>query len=504
MKKILSLFLCATMLFLIASCGTKAPTEAPEIPMGVPKTLQFVSGVGRTFEYGTDPTNNDPILQIEYPYVNLHGADAEAYPRLRLALEESYQTRRAEKLDALDLFSQEREIDGSFPYQDLQKVYVRRADSRVTSILHDGYNYTGGMHGYSFYRTENYNSATGELLKLSDVVTDTDVLPTIIWPELDLAYPDVPFWSEDVDMAELLTDDYADWTLDYNGITFYFGHYELAAYAYGRQQVTLSYADFPELVKKEYQVAPESYGVELPAGCNFYYDVNSDGAADTLSWTTHGDLEEELTVTLNSKDYKFDHYSFDTEATFVVTRDHTYYLYVQTTVENDYTHTYFYRLGDDVEYLGEMAGSMRYYLHEAEDLYFTEAVLSNPDSFDMGTRTQMASTVTGYRTYSVGEDGMPKTTDPYYFFDEKELLTFTALRDFSAEIYDEETHTAKGTVKISAGEQMQYYATDGQSHIWLLLEDGTLCRKEVQMADHRLQIDGYYVEEMFEGVMYAG
>ncbi len=504
MKKTIAILLSLVFLCLLVSCGPKSPTKTPQEPAESPKTLQIVSGLGKSWEYGLDPSNYDNIIQVEYPYVNLHGADAEIYPRLKLALEDSYEALRLRKLDLLNDFKTEMEQDGSFPYQSMEKAYVRRADTKVLSILYDCYDYTGGMHGYSYFTTENYNTATGELLKLSDVITDIEALPDIIWLKLDSAYPDIPFWSEDVNMAELLEDDSVVWTLDYNGITFYFNPYTLAAYAYGRQQVSVSYSDFPELVKKEYQMSPESYGVELPRGCNFYYDVNSDGAADTISWVAYGDFEEQLTITLNGQDYEFDHYSFDTEVTFLAPKDGAYYLYVQTTVENDYTHTYFYRLGDNVEYLGEMAGSMRYYFHKAEDMYFTEQVLTNPDCFDMCTRTQMASTVTGYRTYSVGEDGMPKTNDPFYLFEEETMLTFTALRDFSAEIYDEENHTAKGTVKISAGETMQYYATDGQTYIWLLLEDGTLCRKKVQLEDYRLQIDGYYVEEMFEGVMYAG
>lgn len=511
MKKLVSLLLCVLMVAGFTSCGSnpaKEPATPPSSDLGHTETLQLVSGYGETWEYGDG--SYLPCVKVGYPYIHIAGDDEEAYQRMNLVLEELYEIKRTNKLDFLHESKADAKQNFSenpdyfYPYESTEQAFVRRADTKVLSILHNGYTYTGGAHGFPYYWGESYDVATGELLSLSDVVTKKDGLSDLIWKELSEVYLD-EIWNGEADLDDWIeAEDVISWTLDYNGITFYFNPYDLAAYAYGRQQITLTFSEYPDLVKEEYQVAPESYGVELPGECNFYYDVNSDGVADALSWTTHGDFEKELTVTLNSIDYKFDHYSFDTEATFLASRDGGCYLYVQTAVENDYNYTYFYRLGDDVEYLGEMAGGMRYYSHGAEDMYFTEAVLSNPDSFEMCTRTQMASTVTGYRTYSVGENGMPKSEQPFYSFEEDGMLTFTALRDFSAEIYHGETHTAKGTVQILAGETMQYYATDNERYIWLLLEDGTLCRKEVVFDDHLPTVDGYRIDEMFEGVMYAG
>lgn len=507
MKKLLVVFFCAIIVCTLVSCKQKPATTPVDEPLGITETLQVVSGFGEQLEYSNQV--GSVAIKAGYPYVNPYGEDAETYPRLAVALEENYQKLRNEKLDFLSEIKKDADLlsDEAFPYQNSEQAYIRRADTKVLSIVRDCYSFTGGMHGYSFFTTENYDPATGKLLQLSDVITDPEALPAIIWTELDITYPDLPFWDGNFSVSELLTDDRADWTLDYNGITFYFNPYDLTAYAYGRQQLTLQYADFPDLVKKEYQASPVSYGVELPEGCNFYYDVDANGVADTIFWENRGEnqgINEKIVITLNGAEYECSAYSFENKATFVKTRTGEFYLYVQNLMENDARETHIFRLGNTVEQTGSMQGGLRTHFYQAQDMNYVQDVLTNPDLFQMSTRTQMASTVMGYRDYTVGENGVPQSLELLWHFEKEDLLCFTALRDFSAEIYDEETHTAKGTIQIIAGEPVHYYATDGAQYIWILLEDGTLCRKEAALVDHRLQIDGYPVEEVFEGIVYAG
>ncbi len=510
MKQWVSIFVCVLMVCSLVSCR-KNPATKSEESFGITETLQVVSGYEEQSEYGLRDYEEIsqaayPLIQVGYPSVKLRGEDAENYPRLAVVLEEKNAKIRAEKLDFLDATKMDADIlftedsEEFIPYQSTEKASVRRGDSKALSILYDGYVYSGGMHGFSYYRTETYDPATGKELKLSDVVTDVSVLPTALWPEIDILYPDLPLF-EGVQLADLLQDDRADWTLDYHGITFYFNPYDLAPYAYGRQQVTLIYSEFPDLVKEEYRASPVAYGVELPQNCNFYYDVNEDGVADTISWVNRGEhqgMSDSIVITLNGTEYEFSEYCLSNQATFLKTRTGEYYLYVQNTMENDARETHIFRLGNTVEQTGSMQGGMHWDSHGWQD------VLTNPDDFQMSTRTQMASTVTGYRDFTVGEKGLPQSTELFWHFEKENQLTFTVLFDFVAELYNEETNTAKGSITVAKGEQVTYYATDGESYIWLLLEDGTLCRKKVQMENHRMMLDGYFAEEVFEGVVYAG
>ncbi len=514
MKKLCSLLLCTVIVVLFASCGLKTSKEpATQQPsqMGHTETLQVVSGNGQTWEYGDG--SYLPYVKVEYPYIHIAGEDEETYQRMNFMLEELYETKRANKLDFLELNQEDAKQnlldnpDYWYPYESLEQASVRRADTKVLSILYNGYTYTGGAHGFPYFWGESYDVTTGELLSLSDVVTKKDGLSDLIWKELSEAYPDET-WDGEADLADLMeAEDVLSWTLDYNGITFYFNPYDLAAYAYGRQQVTLSFLEYPDLVKEAYLTVPVSYGVQIPRDCNFYDDVTGDGKADTLSWNTFGlydGVAETLTVTLNGTDYDFEIYAFDTVVTFLKTREGEYYLYAQNTMENDYTETHCYRLGETVEHMGVMDGGLRYHHHNAEDLYFVSDVLTNPDSFWMSVRTQIASTVTGFREYRMGTYGIAVSDEPFYQFPQESRFVFTVLHDFSVELYDEKTGTAKGTVTVAKGEQVTYYATDNDRYIWLLLEDGTLCRKEVVTDDYLPTVDGYRMEEIFEGVMYAG
>ncbi len=510
MKQWVSLFLCVLMAFCLVSCRKNPATEPNEEPLTPTETLQVVSGAGEKHEY--QDGDYAPVIKVTYPYVNLYGEDARTYPRLQLALEENNEKIRAEKLDFFNEVKKDPELspeknpDAPFSYQNTEKAYVHRADSKALSVLYSGYVFTGGAHGLPYFRTENYDTATGKLLKLSDVVTDTEVLPGVIMAQLDQVYPDMP-WHKEIDMAQLLADDTIDWTLDYHGITFYFNAYDLTAYAYGCQQVTLIYSEFPNLVKREYQASPVAYGVELCENCNFYYDVNSDGVADTVSWRNQGEYEgmnEKTFITLNGVDYEFSEYSLENKATFLKTRTGEFYLYLENTMENDARETLIFRLGTAVEQTGRVQGGMHRHWPGKNEVYYVAEVLTDPDFFRMSIRTQIASTVTGYRGYTAGENGVPQSRELFWHFEKEAQIPFTVLCDFTAELYNEDTHTAKGTVTVAAGETVRYYATDGEKYIWLLLEDGTLCRKEVQMQEHRMMLDGHYAEEVFEGVRYAG
>lgn len=509
MKKTIAILLSLFFVCLLVSCGPKTPTNTPEEPAEPPKTLQIVSGVGEARIYADNTT--ETLVTVDYPYVNLHGEDGEEYPRLKLLLEENYSEayeNRTNFIETHQSYVQKAylgEIQTPYPYWSLEKAFIRRADTKALSILYDAYAYTGGMHGYYYFNADNYDTVTEKKLTLSDVVTDTKALPGLVWEELLDRYPDVPF-DEGV-MDDHFSEGAVTWTLENNGITFWFNSYDLTSFAYGRQQVTLTFSEYPDLIKKEYQVAPASYGVQLPGYCNFYYDVDSDGAADTVSWKATGEYEgmyETLTISVNGTEYEFKIYSYDTKITFLTTENKECYLYVQNVMENDYTETQCFRLGKTVEQTGTMYGGMRQHFHQDEELHFTEDVLTNPESFQMAVRTQMASTVTGYREYFAGENGIAETKEPFYHFSEEARLTFTVLRDFSAELYEEISNTAKGTVQIVAGETLTYYATDGERFIYLLLEDGTLCRKEVELREHQMMLDGYYAQDVFEGVVYAG
>ena len=57
------------------------------------------------------------------------------------------------------------------PFERTRDIFVRRADSRVVSLLELGSSYTGGVHGSYGSGGTNFDARTGKQLALSDVTT---------------------------------------------------------------------------------------------------------------------------------------------------------------------------------------------------------------------------------------------------------------------------------------------------------------------------------------------
>lgn len=72
-----------------------------------------------------------------------------------------------------------------------------------------------------------------------------------------------------------------NWTLDYNGVTFYFAPGELCDE--GVQTATISFAKYPELFYEKYMVVPAEYTVELPLNISFFTQLDADSALEEIS-----------------------------------------------------------------------------------------------------------------------------------------------------------------------------------------------------------------------------
>lgn len=143
------------------------------------------------------------------------------------------------------------------------------------------------MHG------TNYDTQTGQELKLSDVVKDMGSIPALVAQELDNH-----MWAGDFSY-EGVVDDYfrntpedgISWTLDYNGVTFYFADGDLTEPGNGRQTATVSFAEYPELFEEKYMTVPAAYMVDLPLDSSFFTDLDGDGDLEELNVTGYFDSD---------------------------------------------------------------------------------------------------------------------------------------------------------------------------------------------------------------------
>lgn len=141
-------------------------------------------------------------------------------------------------------------------------VTIARIDDNLCSIIIGGSEYTGGAHPNSGCSSNNVDPMTGEELRLDQVLNDSSILPDGIRTELEKAYPGImeeveSFYyqgeGEDPDQfKQKLIDNTYTWTIDAQGLNITFSPYEIASYAAGFLEITLSPADYPDLIQSKY------------------------------------------------------------------------------------------------------------------------------------------------------------------------------------------------------------------------------------------------------------
>lgn len=144
--------------------------------------------------------------------------------------------------------------------------HLVRADRHALSLLYETTRTDGEAPAHS-YAAYNFDPASGAELALSDVFTDTAMLPDLLAAQLRAAYPDLAF--SDLSSLLALAADSAEsedpaqpkpvWVLGYEGVEFYFAPGLLAEEAFGTLHVTLPYADFPTVIAAVWQDIPTAY-----------------------------------------------------------------------------------------------------------------------------------------------------------------------------------------------------------------------------------------------------
>jgi len=365
---------------------------------------------------------SDVLLALsEYSCAVLFDKSAEEYPELSEIMAQTERMTLHSMNDEYDnlLVTAKEELalvgaDSFEPMISTLDVQIRRADSVAVSLLSDNYLKYEFIDGRFIHGT-TYDTQTGNLLSLTDVITDMSKIPEIVKKELTSHT-----WTGDF-ISDTAVEDYfsntpeegISWTLDHNGVTFYFGDCDLAEIKDGRLAATVSFAQYPELFNEKYMTIPESYIVELPLNHPFYTDLDGDGTLDELSITPFTD-ESGL--------------FWDSFAIFTDT-DAEYYpaeLGADTAYRTGGYHPYYIKTADDRHYLyvfaegselaaGDMilrvidisGGGFR----EVGDMHIAPGyipidcsyALTDPENM-MLENFELMEEVTAYR---VGDDGMP-------------------------------------------------------------------------------------------------
>lgn len=460
----------------VQTSGAKQTAEAQQQPVSL---LSVDSG--SYFDYYWDETLECTLASLKYPYMHLSDEYRTLYPELEKSVVNLMNER---KKSCTELYSgaieEARPIFEENPGYTVasevsESATVRRADTRVLSLLLTGYLYKGGTHGMPYNRGFVFDTRTGRQLKLTDIVTDVNLLPELVEKQLDICWG-MEMLYEDLDLKEYFTgnQDEIQWVLDYNGITFFFNPYEIAPYASGMQDVLISFEDHPELFRKEYMDVPSEYGVEISLSDNFYYDVDGNGLPDSIRIDAAlGEYEGDTpqVIMINDIRYEEDEGIYQIEPMLMHMEDGRNYLYIEKQYPDDFRVYSVYNIsGGFVEKADMIYAGRRSIVYEGE-MYPARRVLTDPKEFTLDTMTQVLGTAYGYDSYHVGSDGMP--------------------------VQDHE-------VKLKKGDRVVYYRTDGSYQADLRLQDGSLVRVCINHEDGEWTINGIALEEVFDGVMFGG
>ncbi len=342
LKRIIGILLVLCFLVAFTSCGEDSPQG--DIPNETTQTAENEKSEETTvlslnkeyishYEWYEDhPTM---LVRSEYTDVTLDRSMEKKYPLLAKALTEtSVMRKRAmeEEKDNFIVTATEEFLNDSeafSTYVSTLDVQVRRADSVAVSIVEDYNSETDRA-----FNCLNYDTESGKLLALSDVVTDIARLPAIVEKEVtsrvfqgesdvETAIPDYFKNTPEEDVT---------WALEYNGITFYFEPGAVAPTNFGIQTATVTFAEYPDLFKEKYTAVPDAYVVSLPLSLPFFTDITGDKRADELTVSGNYDPDGRYYYTLafssESSNYEVDWFSYDLNPYYVKTADGDSFLYV--------------------------------------------------------------------------------------------------------------------------------------------------------------------------------
>ena len=282
------LALCFTVAF--TSCGDKTPQDVETTTQNTENNAKeeiTVLSLNKEYvsHYEWYEDYPEMLVRSEYSTVVLDESFATEYPALAKTLSETSIMRKKSMEEEKDnlLFDATKEFmnDGEYfsTYISTLDVQVRRADRIAVSILEDYYS----DYGRSFNGL-NYDTESGNLLALSDVITDTseisEIVENIIMNRIG---EEEPFGETAVaDYFVNTAQEDINWTLDYNGVTFYFNAGAIAPTNFGVQTATVTFAEYPELFNEKYTVVPDAYIISLPVSSSFYTDVTGNNRLEEI------------------------------------------------------------------------------------------------------------------------------------------------------------------------------------------------------------------------------
>ncbi len=408
-----------------------------------------------------------------------------------------------------------------------EDIDVLRADAKVLSFI-DNVDQYGGATDESSSTFWNFDSQTGEAVALDEVVTDTAELPALLMDAIPDG-TDVESLTESSIAADI-ANGRLNWGIGYDGLHVILADQRTASDAYpdgGTAQadgtesmtdaemmaaaaaqtstwtnlieVTLRFADYPELFTAVFQSLPSSYGMPMEQGIPYSLTFSSDGNAHTVQIKT--DLSDDgysvrnVTITIDGHESGIDlsgNYYYQVHPYYLHTEDGRDFIYLNENGEDDFSSVRAVRLENGAAAdLGDFTDSL------------SGRYLENPENFRTTCRVDLFGTYSAYRYCRVGDDGKPAAIDSLYDCQGNQRI-LRAKSDVQVQVLDTPGGSVTGDGTVSAGTYLYFQRTDGSSFVDFMTSEGQAVRIKTDTKDTPHTTNGTDESELFDGLMYAG
>ncbi|MBQ1547409.1 MAG: DUF3298 domain-containing protein [Lachnospiraceae bacterium] len=568
-KRLLALLLIAAVTLPVVGCKKPAPvntdnstkqettakTETPESEETAEAEDEELSdGFIQPIVYSksyfeTDEETSDLLIDGCIQTVQISEESQETYPELAKALKELSEGEEKTKDEEfeenlLDARRSHAELAENYlAEKDETHVFIRRADSKVFSYLNEHYSYLGGAHGSTMYGGMNFDPKTGKEIQYSDIVKDSDKLQKALAETIKNDFPDLLLDGIGADYEENMKIYFENgyspaFTIDNEGVTFYFGSYGLGSYAAGNQFVTLPYSKYADLFSED--ILPEKEGgyiMEIPRFNSTFADVDNDGDTEAISvnTTVHYDgdpaaydpdtIDEyhvDIYVVVDGEQYliKDEYEVFGTDCRLVKTEGKNTFLLLSHATMNDYTFTNIIKLDgknkpklvDTVWY--EMPWIQRDPENEEEEFIYGSLTPVDPSAMLLTERFDRTATLHAQNVFKLTEDGkLEAQNDEFisigYLYGNP--IEINVIRDFEGTSIDNYGNTLEKNFKVEKGEKLFIYRTgetelEGENTVYVdfLTEDNIILRVYYDETVFPHTINGTDEDQLIENLLYAG
>ena len=424
------------------------------------------------------------------------------------------------------------------PYSDTYDAKIRRLDGKVLSFYEDYYKYANGPHGVYCIFPHTIDIESGEELELGDIINiNEEKLKEILIKKIRESAekinenPDECFYDLDETLSEYKmhttegdgVNPVYNWYLDNEGIHFYFEVYSIAAYAYGDTDVLIGYDEMKDIFNDKY--LPEGSGAfinQINNPYNLVMDIDGDGVSEKIQYSpdltgTDGEISvaENIVLEVDGKKASFDgagQYTEDSQRFYHVrTADNRNYIYIEYPDMSDYYNIYVFDLNnDDVKAVKNGDGPVSYsysYITGSDDYDTGRIILTDPENMSFGTKYDIFGSMIAVGKYRVGKDGLPEKKDNIYTIDWFWTDHVKSKEDLTLDVVDENGEIVSAGETIKKGETfmpLKMKDDNGKVSLYAKLGDGRIVRLDYSSTKYPAEVDGRSVDDLFDGLQYAG